>query len=77
MKKLLLLLFSLMLSFNSYGDKVLYCQDELSQGIAKVNGLWQKANFGLKRHTIKFSDDYSTVKGVIEKYERQNLGNRC
>jgi hypothetical protein len=75
MKKLLLLLFSLILSLNSYGEKVLYCQDELAQGITYKNGIWQKANFGLQRHTLKFNDDYSSIKGLIKSYK--NVPSEC
>jgi len=69
MKKLLLILFSILISLSSYGEKVLYCQDELAQGIANTNGIWQKANFSLSRHTLKFNDDYSSVKGLINSYK--------
>lgn len=68
MKKLLLLLL-ISLSFNSYGEKVLYCQDELAQGITYQSGNWQKANFSLARHTLKFNDDYTSIKGLIKSYK--------
>ena len=68
MKKLLLLLL-ISLSFNSYGEKVLYCQDELAQGITYQSGNWQKANFSLARHTLKFNDEYTSIKGLMKSYK--------
>ena len=61
MKKLLILLFSIMISFNSYGDIVLYCQDEVSTGFIKKNQSWKQSAFIVKRYTIKFNDDYSSL----------------
>ena len=61
MKKLLILLFSTLVSLNSYGDIVLYCQDELATGFFNENGAWKAGPYELRRYTIKFSDDYSSV----------------
>ena len=54
-----------MFSLNSYGERVLYCQDEMAEGITYRNGILQKATFSLARHTLKFSDNYSSIKGLV------------
>ena len=64
MKKLLLLLFSLMLSFNSFSEEVFYCTTELSTGFIKKNGVWKTSKFKPDRYTIKFNDDYSKLSGL-------------
>ena len=68
MKKLLLFLFTfgLLISTSATAEIVLYCNDELATGFTKKNGngIWRTTNFNLERYTIKFSDDYSEVKGV-------------
>ena len=66
MKKLLALLFSILISFNSFGDIVLYCQEELATGFHSSNQQWTTINFNKERHTIKFSDDYSELMGLSE-----------
>jgi hypothetical protein len=63
MKKLLALLFSILISFNSYGDIVLYCQEELKTGFISNNQKWSIVKFDLERHTIKFSNNYSELMG--------------
>ena len=64
MKKLLILLFSLLISFNSYGDKVLYCNDEFATGFTKQNGQWSIGKFNPIKFTIKFNHDYSLLSGL-------------
>jgi hypothetical protein len=68
MKKLLLFLFTfgLLISTSSTAEIVLYCNDEMATGFTKENGngIWRKGNFTLDRYTIRFSDDYSEVKGL-------------
>jgi hypothetical protein len=66
MKKLFLLLFSfvLLIPTSVTAEIVLYCQSELSTGIGKENGTWRTLNFKNYRYTIKFSDDYSSLKGL-------------
>jgi hypothetical protein len=66
MKKLLVLLFSILISLNSLGETVLYCQEDLVAGFIKKNGSWQLGNFRSERHTIKFNDDYSKLFGLDE-----------
>ena len=62
--KLLLFLFTFGISTSVSAEIVLYCNSELATGISKENGIWREVNFKLKRFTVKFSDDYSRVKGV-------------
>ena len=64
MKKLLLLLFLMLVSLGSYGEKVLYCSDNLATGFFKENGHWSSGNFTLKKWTIKFNQDYSLLSGL-------------
>jgi hypothetical protein len=64
MKKILILLFSILISFNSLGEVVLYCTDELSTGFKYKNNKWSEVSFVRKRHTIKFNDDYSKLMGI-------------
>ena len=66
MKKLLILLFSfgLLMSTSVSAEIVLYCQSELSTGIGEENGTWSTSDYTNTRHTIKFSDDYSSLKGL-------------
>ena len=64
MKKLLVLLFSILISFNSYGDKVLYCTDDIVSGIGFVNGEWKSEGYKSSRVSIRFNDDYSQVSGL-------------
>ena len=66
MKKLLVLLFSIMISFNSFGDVVLYCQEELNTGFISKNQKWSITKFNLLRHTIKFSNNYDELIGFTE-----------
>ena len=68
MKKLLLLLFSILISFNSFGEIVLYCQDELGTGFSKSesSSKWHVTEFKLYRSTVKFNDDYSLVTILTE-----------
>ena len=62
MKKLLLLL--LLIPNLVMAEKVLYCQEELSTGIIKKNGVWKTTTFEKLRHTIKFNDDYTRLEGI-------------
>ena len=62
--KLLLFLFSFGISTSVSAEIVLYCISELATGISKENGIYRTADFELKRYTVKFSDDYSEVKGL-------------
>ena len=55
------------MSFNSFGETVLYCQEELTTGLDKINGTWKTSNFNTSRHTIKFSDDYYKLTGLTKK----------
>ena len=64
MKKLLLLLFLMLVSLGSYGEKVLYCSDNLATGFFKENGHWSSGDFTLKKWTIKFNQDYSLLSGL-------------
>jgi len=66
MKKLLLFLFSfgLLISTSVTAEIVLYCNAELATGLMKKNGIYGIGSFKLNRYTIKFSDDYSEVKGL-------------
>ena len=64
MKKLLILLFSILISVNSYGDKVLYCSDEIVSGISFDNGEWKSQGYKPARVSIRFNDDYSQVNGL-------------
>ena len=70
MKKLLLFLFTfgLLISTSSTAEIVLYCNEELETGFTKKNGngIWRIGDFKTQRYTIKFSDDYSEVKGFKE-----------
>ena len=68
MKKLLLFLFTfgLLISTSVTAEIVLYCNGEMATGFIKKNGVWRTTNFELKRYTIKFSDDYSEVKGLLK-----------
>ena len=67
MKKLLVLLISILISFNSYGEKVLFCNDELATGFRYKNGNYAMQKFTLQRYTIKFNDDYSVLSGLDDK----------
>ena len=62
MKKLILLL--LLIPNLVMAENILYCQDELSTGLIKKNGVWNTINFKLERHTYKFNDDYTKIDGV-------------
>lgn len=66
MKKLLILLFLLSLLFATSikAEIVLYCKSDLIVGIIKDNESWRKGNFGLNRHTIKFSNNYDSLTGL-------------
>ena len=64
MKKLLILLFSILISFNSYGNKVFFCNDELATGFHYKNNKYSVTNFTPQRHTIKFNDDFSLLSGL-------------
>ena len=64
--KLLLFLFSFGISISVTAEIVLYCNSELATGITKENGIYRTADFVPNRYTLKFSDDYSEVKGVDE-----------
>jgi hypothetical protein len=68
MKKLFLFLFSfgLLISTSATAEIVLYCNGELATGLIKKNGIWGTGDFKTERYTIKFSDDYSEVKGLEE-----------
>jgi hypothetical protein len=70
MKKQLLLVFlaiGLLVSNDLKADTVFYCEEELHTGLFPENGSWITANFNPRRHTIKFSDDYSKLYGLDEK----------
>ena len=62
--KLLLFLFTFGISTSVSAEIVLYCNSELATGISKENGIWREFKFKPERFTVKFSDDYSRVKGV-------------
>ena len=64
MKKLLLLLFSLMLTLNSFAEEVFYCSSELATGLIMENGEWNTTEYETNRFTIKFNDNYSTLSGL-------------
>ena len=64
MKKLLLILFSLTLTLNSFAEEVFYCSSELSTGLIMENGEWKTATYETDRFTIKFNDNYSTLSGL-------------
>lgn len=51
-----------MFSSNLKADDVLYCKSEVAAGLINKSGIWEEANFELKRFTIKFNDDYSLLK---------------
>ena len=67
MKKLFLFLFSfgLLISTSVTAEIVLYCNGELATGLVKESEIWRAADFQPDRYTIKFSDDYSEVKGLF------------
>ena len=62
--KLLLFLFTFGISTSVSAEIVLYCNSELATGFFKENGIYRTGNFKLERYTVKFSDDYSEVKGL-------------
>lgn len=67
MKRILFLFFVVMgVSFSSAlrAEIVLYCQSELANGFYNNDGTWQEDMFKKKRFTVKFNDDYSTLKGA-------------
>ena len=59
MKKLLILLFSILISFNSYSEEVLYCPADLAVGFSKKNNTWKAGTFGLDKFIIKFYDNHT------------------
>jgi hypothetical protein len=66
MKKLLfcILTFGILIAIPTKAEIVLFCQDELATGFLKKGGKWQSGNFELKRHTVKFNDDFTLVYGL-------------
>ena len=54
-------------STNLKAETVLYCQSELTVGFVKDEGSWRTGNFGEKRYTVKFRNDFSRLDGISEK----------
>ena len=46
-------------------ETILYCQTELATGIYKENGRWRTSDFEPQRYTVKFDDDFSSVRGFL------------
>lgn len=77
MKKLLILLFSILISFNSYSEEVLYCTSDLGVGFSKKNNTWGTGMFS-DRFVINFNDDHTkaSVAGwAMQYYCRYASGN--
>ena len=66
MKKILILLFSILFLSSPYvkAETVFYCQSELGTGFIKKNGSWRESSFKPRRWTIKFNDSYSKLYGL-------------
>jgi len=68
MKKILILLFSILFLSSPYvkAETVFYCQSEFATGFnfSVENGSWGPAEFELLRWTIKFNDSYSKLYGL-------------
>jgi hypothetical protein len=66
MKKLLLCILScgILITTQVKAETILYCQDELATGFHKKDGSWTAASFKKKRHTIKFNDSFTILKGL-------------
>ena len=47
-------------------EQVYYCASELNAGIIKdkKTGKWRKGNFAEERYTIKFNDEYTSLRGL-------------
>ncbi len=45
-------------------DEVFYCQSEVATGLNPENGTWRTRNFTPQRYTIKFSSDYTIMRGL-------------
>ena len=56
--------FLLMGNLFANAEVVFYCTEELSTGIVKTRGVWKEVSFRLKRHTIRFNDDYTELYGL-------------
>ena len=69
MKKLLILLFSfsILIAPSIKAETVLYCEEKISTGFIKENGLWKTTNIKDSRSTIKFNDNYSKLEGLTLK----------
>ena len=72
MKKLLILMLLGVLFVPMNGsakaDEVFYCQSEAATGLFEENGIRKSSTFQLKRYTIKFSSDYTIMKGLRDDY---------
>ena len=68
MKKLLILMLLGVLFVPMNGsakaDQVFYCQSEVATGMAVKNGNWLTGDFTPQRYTIKFSSDYTIMRGL-------------
>ena len=71
MKKLLILtllgVLFVPMNGSARADEVLYCQSEVATGLYKDDGIWKSSTFKKERYTIKFSSDYTLMRG-IDKY---------
>ena len=45
-------------------ETVMYCSTELSTGLIKRDGRWEKVSFKPNRYTIKFDENYASVTGL-------------
>ena len=66
MTKYLLCMLScgLLITTLAKAETVLYCQDELTTGIAEKDGLWITGDFELEHHTVIFNDDFTRAEGL-------------
>ena len=60
----LFMLAFLLAGTSAQAEKVLYCQSELATGIGNRDGTWETGSFTLERWTLKFTEDYTTLKGL-------------
>ena len=48
----------------AHAETVLYCKGELATGFTKKNGAYIDGKFELKRFTLKFNKDFSSLEGL-------------
>ena len=53
-----------MFPISIYADNVFYCTSDKSIGFRYIDGKWREGGFKQNRHTLKFTDNYSSVESV-------------